>query len=397
VRLHRKIRHILIWRFGMFSAIGSVSAFIRIDIPGQVLRITLRGEEPRQCIDLMLEMIGYVESSSNKYSGVVLQQCIASPYKDNSFISLTDCIEDNAKPTKDKTLKCKATRNIVNSEEALVNAGIIEKASKDEHYWWKFRPDSKWTVVNGLNKYCTLKVFENDTIVDSVYFERLCTLIGGNPDNLVSATVIFNDLLITGFEFFYKSMLGRTRFRNKDIQQLDPLEWEDPRRSYFEHHFIALLDSFLWNRSSQIKLVPAFHGVNSDSIDSICQNGFACVATTDEGFYGKGIYFTSDLEYASQYAKKEESGVRNILVALLIPGDFFPVVEHPHEPNSYYGKAAKSGVQSHYTLVKKESKQTAYPIDKDELFNAKRHANEVVVFQDSQALPLFLLKIRQQI
>jgi len=61
----------------------------------------------------------------------------------------------------------------------------------------------------------------------------------------------------------------------------------------------------------------------------------------------KGMYFTSTLSYARQYAEKSNV----IIFCVVTPGNIFPVTEHPKNQNkSFFGKALLNGYQSHYTL-----------------------------------------------
>jgi len=75
----------------------------------------------------------------------------------------------------------------------------------------------------------------------------------------------------------------------------------------------------------------------------------------------KGIYFTSEFEYANRYAGKNKEGLKVFLISLVTPGNPYPVTERPFDededgkiikmnPDGYYGKACKPGYQSHYIL-----------------------------------------------
>jgi len=69
-------------------------------------------------------------------------------------------------------------------------------------------------------------------------------------------------------------------------------------------------------------------GTSQNGAMRIAKNGFGVTATTDDGYYGRGIYFTSYLKYASCYAQKTENG-KIFLLSVVIPGNPFPVSEHP--------------------------------------------------------------------
>jgi len=138
------------------------------------------------------------------------------------------------------------------------------------------------------------------------------------------------------------------------------------------------------------------------------------VASLDEGYYGRGMYFTSHLSYAAGYAPPTPQG-RVFLVSLVIPGNTFPVTEFPNQipkgpavnqipntqkgssanlfPNSYKGKPCRKGYQSHYVEVI----AIGNPIVEEGVARATEAvADEMVVFEASQTLPLFLVYSHQE-
>ena len=107
------------------------------------------------------------------------------------------------------------------------------------------------------------------------------------------------------------------------------------------------------------------------------------MASLDDGFYGRGMYFTSKLSYAAQFAKFSPLG-KVFLIALTIPGNPFPTCEPPFdELNSLRGQACQAGYQSHYVQVT----STGHPAQSDK----ETLADELVLFEGSQTLPLFLV------
>jgi len=59
--------------------------------------------------------------------------------------------------------------------------------------------------------------------------------------------------------------------------------------------------------------------------------------------------------------------------------------------HSYMGKPCRTGYQSHYTLVNKDISQDGYPVLGK--VDVKETADELVIFEYSQALPLFVIYI----
>jgi len=216
-----------------------------------------------------------------------------------------------------------------------------------------------------------------------------------------------------------------------------------------------------WNDGGNSFVVPMIHGTNLNAGWSIANSGFATVATLDEGYFGRGIYFTSKYRYAETYsfaanaaakpslpvhppsqsnfmksspqnsqislistpapspssssgnllssqnslAKLNASGSsldlnkltasqRVFLIALVTPGNAFPVVEDPFSnkvkkipsEKGFFGKTCLGGYQSHYAIVK-----SGFP--SLDITKMKEESDELVVFQDAQALPLFLVVV----
>jgi len=168
----------------------------------------------------------------------------------------------------------------------------------------------------------------------------------------------------------------------------------------------------------QAFILPMYHGTSEGSALKISKNGFGTVSTLDEGYFGRGIYFTSSMQYARKYGQV-------LLLTLVIPGNPFPVTEHPFQltedgkikfatspdpkmpakylsnPIGFYGKSLNPGYQSNYALVEGDNTSSAFPISSPERvwsFSNEEEgestplvADELVIPNESQALPLFLI------
>jgi len=174
------------------------------------------------------------------------------------------------------------------------------------------------------------------------------------------------------------------------------------------------------------------HGTSEDAAFRVMEGGFGTVAGLDDGYYGRGMYFTSDLRYANMYAEIQAKkanpsgpcGANVFLIAAVLPGNPYPVTEHPflpkrdkdgkqlfpvqfemdptlegkdkrkRNPFGLLGQACKAGYQSHYTIVDSVHSGSAFPTqhgDFDGQANARTVSDELVVFEGAQALPLFLV------
>ena len=75
-------------------------------------------------------------------------------------------------------------------------------------------------------------------------------------------------------------------------------------------------------------MIPGYQGTSENAAYRIVKNGFGTTATLDDGYYGRGIYFTSSMKYAAKYASSTKRG-KVFLLSLIITGNVFPVIEHP--------------------------------------------------------------------
>ena len=130
-------------------------------------------------------------------------------------------------------------------------------------------------------------------------------------------------------------------------------------------------------------------GTSEAAVWQICQQGFGVVGATDDGFYGRGVYFTSKLSYAANYAQQSGGDGKVFLLSLVNAGNTFPVTEQPDQAGSLLGHACRPGYQSHFTIVDSTDYTKAYPT-KSAPINGASTADELVVFDVPQSLPLFV-------
>jgi len=168
-------------------------------------------------------------------------------------------------------------------------------------------------------------------------------------------------------------------FQNQNWQKDD----SDGQKQWIKDSFDKRVTSFSWNDDRIIKIIPQVHGTNFDTALSICETGFASLGIVDKGWYGKGIYFTSSAVYAAPYfgTKKKPA----IIIAYIVPGNPYPVSEHPFNNKSLIGSAMQDGVQSHYVITS----INGYPVLKP----CEKYYDELIITQEAQALPAFIIEV----
>jgi len=138
-------------------------------------------------------------------------------------------------------------------------------------------------------------------------------------------------------------------------------------------------------------VIPVLQGLSKpDLCWDLCKHGFSQISQFDEGYYGKGMYFTSSLEYAVNIFANLENRV--ILVSFVNIGNPYPCIENPSKPReSLIGRNIKQGYDCHYSVVD----GNGLPLTNEELMNAQ-NANracydELVVPEEQQILPCYLV------
>lgn len=160
-----------------------------------------------------------------------------------------------------------------------------------------------------------------------------------------------------------------------------------------------------WITSNTIFADHYFLGTSRTTAWKIARTGFATVAALDEGFFGRGSYFTSDVKYAKFYSSIAARQDKPCLVlALVIPGNSYPVTEGTNFPNpsdpkehdkeevSLKGNPVKKGYQSHHTHVHATKNDKFGHVCNPPVGDI---TDELVLFQDAQALPLFVIYFKE--
>jgi len=192
-------------------------------------------------------------------------------------------------------------------------------------------------------------------------------------------------------QFFMQSW---KRFHDFDLRQ-EIFDWFNNKLSEWDWNINLTLDSSIRDRArnknvslDSSPVLPVVHGTDMSIAWKIVDGGFATLSTLDDGFYGKGIYFSTSAKYILPYygAKKTPA----VLVCLLIPGNVYPVTEQPTPNSKIKGYPLVSGYQSHYAITKKNG----LPFTREDFVDQKaKKYDEVVIVQESQVVPIFLLKI----
>jgi len=274
----------------------------------------------------------------------------------------------------------------------LTQAKVILQSSS----WWAWSPTESW-ITKGFEttRYSSLLVKEGVHIHHQPAFDKflhLATQLGFDPAVAFKIFAISNEKLLTNFENYCDTLQAKHR-ANPALFKKDDWKLMPEVHSQFS-------TKYSWNDGKRPRVIPMLQGTTEGAAWQICQQGFGVVGTTDDGFYGAGVYFTSKFGYANKYARSDLEGTKTFIVGMVIPGNSFPVVEHPFaadgsgkaNPSGFKGKACRTGYQSHFTVVDDTNIDTAFPVKGP--FDWTSMADELVIFEGAQALPIFVFSTK---
>jgi len=251
---------------------------------------------------------------------------------------------------------------------------------------------------------CLVLAMERGRVVDEgLYsaFQHFLPFLGINGDQVNKVYWICNPTLTTLFQAARESIAVTHRispglFRRQEWRDKEDAERRQESMQFLEALTRALLGPSDPDGGMKELMVPMLQGTSENAAHRIAKNGFGTVASLDLGWFGQGIYFTSRMPYACEYAELAKDG-RVFLLSVVVPGNAYPVTETPfiidqaqnwlkekiENPEGLFGRPCRPGYQSHYVIVDTKS---GLP---DTRSVDQGSEDELVVFQPSQVLPLF--------
>jgi len=158
-----------------------------------------------------------------------------------------------------------------------------------------------------------------------------------------------------------------------------------------------LKDRFVIKEEKGVSLIPAWHATRGGQavIDSICSTGFANLATTDAGFFGKGIYVTPNAEYSARVYGTDNNNNGIIILCFVAVANVFPVIYE--DMNFLLSSSNYANCDAHYAPVVPKN-----PLNKNECNYYALKANEnavydeIVVFQKTQIIPRYVVHFKKK-
>jgi len=190
----------------------------------------------------------------------------------------------------------------------------------------------------------------------------------------------------------------RARINKKELfTRMNTIE-ENPVRSKILDHYYEYAGQFDWNfdnRQAQIPTIPVIHATREQVALSIAATGFSALSTIDQGWYGKGVYFSIEIPYVLAYINGTPDP--SILLGLLTPGKVYPVTEDPDGRDSLMGAPLMPFYNCHWVLTNKNGKpyyknnsQKTITLDLDDFFT------EIVIEQEAQIVPICIISLKRE-
>jgi len=171
------------------------------------------------------------------------------------------------------------------------------------------------------------------------------------------------------------NIFGSATWKDKDDEQIRNM------RANVVEKYKQLVMKMDWNTDDINPIVLTAHGTNLGYAEKICLTGFANLSMLDTGFYGAGIYFTTNAEYCIPYFTQNNPV---LILSWVIPGNIYPVIERHDSHSTLLGKPLIGGYGSHYILTSKDGTIHADP--------SLNIYDEIVIQQETQICPAFILE-----
>ncbi|CAF0794228.1 unnamed protein product [Adineta steineri] len=148
-----------------------------------------------------------------------------------------------------------------------------------------------------------------------------------------------------------------------------------------------------------VNIVRVWHGCNKQLLPQLLGEGFASLGQLDDGWFGKGIYFSSSAEYASRYCPQNENSCLIMCYVLVL--NPFPVIHNDAPKHAkprdfrFYGRGNHRTYQCHYIPVAPVSGEKSTMDFRPSPEGTDRAIyDELVVFESANILPQIVVHLK---
>ncbi len=247
---------------------------------------------------------------------------------------------------------------------------------------WHFDPETKQTAaLTGNKNYALISATPKD-------IQKVIGFYAPHPVSgyeIGHVKVIYNPGFNRGFE------LHMDKLQHRHNNPAFVPKWSTMSEPDFRQNTYALFEQMTQPHRDPnypaVKLLPAFHGTKPAILDSIFSAGYAALATTDSGFFGKGYYSAYEAEY-SQRVYAQGALILNWVASF----SALPVIDG--DLNLLEGKGAYANYDAHFVPVGNENNPNGpsyYPCKPGQ----EHQYTEIVVFESAACLPRYLVELQK--
>lgn len=272
---------------------------------------------------------------------------------------------------------------------AIAPATAVDGASKESEWETKETAEKIWNFDSSLkpmgeNGYGYALIPAGDKDIQKVIEAYRHGPVPGYE--IKSVKIIYNSALTRTFSArlqLLQERYGNAAFSPKWPKENQP-EWRASINSLFENMTAPYQDKDL----PGVKILPCWHGTKPEILSSLFKTGFANLASTDVGYFGKGLYSSFEPEYAYRVYSHGA-----LLVNWLACFSAYPVIEG--DMLKLTGKANYQNYDAHVVPVVPEDPSDPNPASYIPCKPGQVPTyTEVVVFESSQCLPRYLVELQ---
>jgi len=263
---------------------------------------------------------------------------------------------------------------------------------KSKERIWHIDPDTKDLALSELEKeqspYVILDASPRDCMNAATYYLR--NSVPGK--SIASVKVVYNPDMEILFD------RGMRQLSHRYGTKVFAPQWvvEDKHtelRKEVDTIRMSLSSVYPGSHYQGITLLPMWHGTSRGTLSSIFKTSFAPLSKTDPGFFGKGLYFAWEAEYAYNVYSDALNTNGVLLMTWVSYYSAYPTIYA--DQNKLSGKAAKTGYDAHFVPVVPRNPKNSHEVNFDALRpNQKQKYTEVVVFDNKQTLPRYIVELQ---
>lgn len=251
--------------------------------------------------------------------------------------------------------------------ERIQEQNAFVKAQQNRCWHWSPRdecPDTNRTHLLSPSVEDVEKVFQ---------FYRMAPVMGKEPADI---RVIYNS---SKADAFRRRMLDLDHRHGNDVFSATWSSENQPQlRGQLHEQLMIASREFKDRDFPNVHLMPVWHGTKKVAADSIVNAGFAALQSTDEGWFGKGLYFAREAKYSYEH-------YGNVLLLCWV-GFFsaYPVIDG--DRSKLQGKGVYKNYDAHYVPI--GSNFNPVKSSQEQMFA------ELVVFESMQCLPVYRVELK---